>query len=422
METIDYREQIPVRPTCYDVVVSGGGVAGVAAALTAARSGKQTLLIEKSNILGGLGTLGQVNLFVPMCNGRGTQIIFGLCEELAQLSRKYGWAQVPREWANGQPAEPTNVRYCVRYSPVCFAMAMLKFLENSGVNLLLDTIVSAPVMDGRHCRGVIIEGKSGREFIRGKMFIDVTGDGDLMRRAGMQVVVGENFETYMAKAITLESCRQAVESGDIGRAFELSFGGPADLYGHQQPAEIPLWHGTSTDETTAYLLRNQKCLLKKYENTPVNSYELLIPLMPQSRTSCRIAGEYVLRVEDAYRHFDDSVAAICDFDRRDYLYEVPYRTLFQKGYDNIATAGRCAAGTGYGWDVLRVIPPAIITGQAIGNAACLALDTGCGFDSIAVQELQKRQEAQNVRIHFDDALVPDDSVATGEYAPAFGHV
>ena len=118
METIDYREQIPVRPTCYDVVVSGGGVAGVAAALTAARSGKQTLLIEKSNILGGLGTLGQVNLFVPMCNGRGTQIFFGLCEELAQLSRKYGWAQVPREWANGQPAEPTTVRYCVRYSPV----------------------------------------------------------------------------------------------------------------------------------------------------------------------------------------------------------------------------------------------------------------------------------------------------------------
>ena len=58
METLDYREQIPVRPTSYDIVVAGGGVAGVAAALTAARSGKQALLIEKSNILGGLGTLG----------------------------------------------------------------------------------------------------------------------------------------------------------------------------------------------------------------------------------------------------------------------------------------------------------------------------------------------------------------------------
>lgn len=422
METLDYREQILVRPESYDVVVAGGGVAGVAAALTAARSGKRALLIEKSNLLGGLGTLGQVNLFVPMCNGRGTQIIFGLCEELAQLSRKYGWAQVPEEWANGQPAEPTTTRYCVRYSPVCFGMAMLKFLEDSGVELLLDTIVSAPVMEGRHCKGVIIEGKSGREFVRGKMFVDVTGDADLMRRAGMQVVVGENFETYMAKAITLESCRAAAESGDIGRAFELSFGGPADLYGRQQPEGLPTWHGTSTDETTAYLLRNQKCLLKKYEQTPANSYELLIPLMPQSRTSCRIAGEYVLQAEDAYRHFEDSVAAICDFDRRDFLYEVPYRTLFQRGYDNIATAGRCAAGTGYGWDVLRVIPPAIITGQAIGNAACLALDTNCGFDTIDVPELQKRQAAQDVRIHFDDALIPADAAA-GEYAPAaFGHI
>ncbi|MBR4125944.1 MAG: FAD-dependent oxidoreductase, partial [Victivallales bacterium] len=314
------------------------------------------------------------------------------------------------------------VRYCVRYSPVCFAMAMLKFLEESGVDLLLDTIVSAPVMDGKHCRGVIIEGKSGREFIRGKMFVDVTGDGDLMRRAGMQVVVGENFETYMAKAITLESCRNAVESGDIGRAFELSFGGPADLYGHQQPSDQSLWHGVSTDETTEYLLRNQKCLLRKYEKASPNTYELLIPLMPQSRTSCRIAGEYVLRAEDAYRHFEDSVAAICDFDRRDFLYEVPYRTLIQKGYDYIATAGRCAAGAGYGWDVLRVIPPAIITGQAIGNAACLGLDSSCGFDSVDVQALQKRQASQNVMVHFDDILIPADAKGNGEYAPAFGHV
>ncbi len=422
METLDYREQIPVRPESYDVVVAGGGVAGVAAVLTAARGGKRALLIEKSNLLGGLGTLGQVNLFVPMCNGRGTQIIFGLCEELAQLSRKYGWAQVPEEWANGQPATPTTTRYCVRYSAVCFGMALLKLLDDSGVDILLDTIVSSPVMDGRHCRGVIIEGKSGREFIRGKMFIDVTGDGDLMRRAGMQVVIGENFETYMAKAVTVESCRKAAESGDVGRAFELSFAGPANLYGGDQPAGMPTWHGTSTDEVTAYLLRNQRGLLKKYEQTPCGTYDIIIPFMPQSRTSCRIAGEYVLRAEDAYRHFEDSVAAICDFDRRDFLYEVPYRTLIQKGYDNIATAGRCAAGTGYGWDVLRVIPPAIITGQAIGNAACLALDSSRGIDEIAVPELQKRQEAQNVMVHFDDALVPADSATAGEFASADGHV
>ena len=418
MEMLEYKEQIPVRPVEYDVVVAGGGVSGVAAALTAARGGKKALLIEKSNLLGGLGTLGQVNLFVPMCNGRGTQIIFGLCDEFVQLSKTYGWAEITPGWEHGQPAQPTTSRYCVKYSPVFFGMALLKLLVDSGVELLLDTIVSAPVMDGRHCRGVIIEGKSGREFIRGKMFIDVTGDGDLMRRAGMKTVTGENFETYMCKAVTLESCKNAAESGQLFRAFEYCFGGPADLYGHQQPERLPTWHGTSTDETTAYLLRNQMCLLRKYENTPFNTCDLTIPLMPQSRTSCRIAGEYVLKADDAYRHFEDSVAAINDFERRDFLYEVPYRTLFQKGYDNIATAGRCAAGTGYGWDVLRVIPPAILTGQAIGNAACLALDTSRGFDSIEIAQLQKRQEKQNCRVHFDDSLVPAEAALAGEVASA----
>ena len=422
MEILEYSEKIPVRSADYDVVVAGGGVAGVASALTVARKGTKVLLIEKSNLLGGLGTLGQVNLFVPMCNGRGTQIIFGLCDELVQLSKKYGWVQISPGWENGQPSEPTTTRYCVKYSPIFFGMALFKLMEDSGVDFLLDTIVSVPVMDGRHCQGVIIEGKSGREFIRGKMFIDVTGDGDLMRRAGMQTVVGENFETYMCKEVTLESCKNAVESGQIYRAFEYSFGGPADLYGHNQPEGLPTWHGTSTDETTAYLLRNQKCMLKKYESRPINTCDVTIPLMVQSRTSCRIAGEYILKAEDAYRHFEDSIAAICDFDRRDFLYEVPYRTLFQKGYDNIATAGRCAAGTGYGWDVLRVIPPAILTGQAIGNAACLALDTSRGFDSIEVAQLQKRQEAQNCRVHFDDGLIPADVVSSGERASAEGHV
>ena len=70
-----------------------------------------------------------------------------------------------------------------------------------------------------------------------------------------------------------------------------------------------------------------------------------------------------MQESDAYRHFDDSIAAICDFDRRDYLFEVPRRALVRSGWDNLVTAGRSAAGEGYAWDVLRVIPPAIVTGQ-----------------------------------------------------------
>ena len=90
MSGINYSKKLEVKKP-YDVIVAGGGVAGVAAAVTSAKNGLKTLLIEKSNILGGLGTLGLINLFVPMCNGRGKQIIFGLCEKWARMSAEYGF-------------------------------------------------------------------------------------------------------------------------------------------------------------------------------------------------------------------------------------------------------------------------------------------------------------------------------------------
>ena len=95
MNNITLTKKITMKKK-YDVIVCGGGVAGVAAAVTAAKEGFSTLLLEKSNILGGLGTLGLINLFVPMCNGRGKQIIFGLCEKWTRLSAKLGRTASPR--------------------------------------------------------------------------------------------------------------------------------------------------------------------------------------------------------------------------------------------------------------------------------------------------------------------------------------
>ncbi len=423
MESISYTERIPVRAGVYDVIVAGGGVAGVAAALTAVRDGKKALLIEKSTILGGLGTLGLINLFVPMCNGRGRQIIFGLAEEMLRLSIRHGWAMVPSDWRNGQPDHPTEQRYVARFSPAIFALVLREWLEDSGVELLFDCIVSGTVMQGNHCEGVVIDGKSGREFIRGKMFIDATGDGDLMRRAGVPTVTGDNFDFYGAKAISLESCQKAVKTGRIEDAITGISGGTVNLYGKGQPADVPLWHGTSTDSTNQYLSHNQRLMLENVKKLPNEGFEIVtLPGMLQTRTSCRIDGEYTLKADDAYRHFDDSVGAICDFERRDFLYEMPYRLLIHRGFDNIATAGRCASGEGYAWDLLRVIPPAIITGQAIGNAACLALDSGKGIDQVDVPSLQRMQADQNVMVHFDDALIPKDLEHAGEWTNDFGHV
>ena len=101
-KTIVYEKKLQVKKE-YDVIVCGGGVAGVAAAVTSAKNGLSTLLIEKSNMLGGLGTLGLINLFVPMCNGRGKQIIFGLAEKWLRKSVEVGIDFIPSDWKNGEP-------------------------------------------------------------------------------------------------------------------------------------------------------------------------------------------------------------------------------------------------------------------------------------------------------------------------------
>ena len=136
MQQITYTKSIPVKKQ-YDVIVCGGGLAGVAAAVSAAKNGMSTLLLEKSNILGGLGTLGLINFFVPMCNGRGKQIIFGLAEKWLRMSAELSWDTIPEVWENGEPKEPTLTRYTQRYSPAIFAYQLTDELKKSGADSFL---------------------------------------------------------------------------------------------------------------------------------------------------------------------------------------------------------------------------------------------------------------------------------------------
>lgn len=408
MSNVSYVKNLEVKKD-YDVIVCGGGVAGVAAAVTAANNGLKTLLIEKSNILGGLGTLGLINLFVPMCNGRGKQIIFGLCEKWTRLSAEYGFDTIPDEWKNGEPKEYTEVRYIQRYSPYIFAFQLLEEVEKSGADLLYDCIACDPIMEGNVCRGVITESKGGTEYYSCKMLIDTTGDCDVLRRAGVPTVKGANFFTYLGKLVSIDSCRRAVERNNIFDAFTSIAGGPVNLWGDDQPDDVPLWAGLDVDEVTDYLKVNQKLMLENVKKTHKDSREIaMIPLMPQFRTTCHILGDYSLRVDDVYKHFDDSVCAINDFEHRDYLWEVPLRTLCRRDYPNMMTAGRSASGDGYAWDLLRVIPAAIITGQAVGEAVALAIRDGVGVADVNINELQAKLTAENVMVHFPDEYVPED--------------
>lgn len=409
MDTLQFTASIPKRGL-YDVIVCGGGIAGCAAALESARHGKKTLLLEKSTVLGGLATMGLINYFVPMCNGRGTPICRGMAEEFLRLAITYGYDTLDDAWreAGTDVRSDTKRRYDTAYSPYIFAMQLTELLTDAGVKLLFDCVASYPITDGGHCSGIVTDSKSGLEFYGARQVIDTTGDADIVMRAGMPTADGRNFYSYFAREISLESCRRAIESGRAERAVTTISGGSANLYGGGQPEDVPLYMGTSVENVSDYLIRNQRDMLKKLKGDDRLFREVTtLPMMPQFRTTRRLDGDVTIHEEDKYRHFDDSVCAICDFDRRDYLYEIPLRAMTKRGFDNIITAGRSVSADGYAWDVVRVIPPAILTGQAAAAVASQAIDSGCAPYDCDIALLQNTLENENVMIHFDDALISE---------------
>ena len=404
-----------------DVFVAGGGVAGVAAALQAARCKKSVILAEKALKLGGLATTGLINLFVPMCNGRGKQIQFGMAEEFARLSIKYGYGDIPADFVNGEiPEEKKQAylaagkplpRYKTVFDPEIFSLQLTELLTEAGVKLLFDTSVAGveqSAEDPKKSERVVVLNAAGFASYRAKEFIDTTGNADLLAFTGVETKTRGNYHIFAAVEVSLDSCQAAVEAGDIRKAFHDCFGGSINLYGKDQPEDIPLYDGTDPEDVNRYVVDNHRELLSKYKEPGDRKKRAIsvMPGMPQFRTVRRIEGDYVMKEGDEYRHFDDSIAAISDFSRRDFLFEIPYRALTRKEFPNVITAGRSAAGDGFLWDVIRVIPPAILTGQAAGMAASLAIDEGCAISDVDIRALQKGLEEAGVLIHFDDADVP----------------
>jgi len=393
-----------------EIVVAGGGVAGIAAAVEAARSGKKVLLIEKSTQLGGLATIGRINFFVPMCNGRGTQIVKGMADEFLRLSYKYGYSVIPEDWQNGEPGQGNSrQRLMCRYSAPIFSLALMELLHDLRVDVLFDTVITDAAAENGRVKSLTLFNKSGYSLCEGDMFIDATGDADLLHYLGVPTETVGNYHTYYTSLITLESCKAAVEANDIAKMHRRVAGGFANLHGERQPEGKRLWDGTNGDDVSAYLVENQLEMLDKIRDDDRSSRDIpMLPVMPQFRATRRLIGNATLQATDVYRHFEDSVGAICDFERSDAVFEIPYGVMVRDGWENLMAVGRCASAEGYAWDVLRVIPPVILTGQAAGAAVCQALDAGRPVTEIDIPTLQRRLAAEDVMIHFDDSLIPED--------------
>ena len=343
-----------------------------------------------------------------------------MADEMLRLAMKTSWTTVKDSWKYDYPEK--QGRLDGKFSPAIFALALSDMAQNAGVEIYLDTIISGADVEKGHISGIIIDSKSGREYIEADYFVDATGDADLLWRAGVPTVTGGNYFTYYAFGMNFDTMRSALEKQDISAAYRWYMGGRANLYGGGQPENRRLYSGVTKEDVTEYVLENQKLLYESISKEDKNSFDLtLLPVMPQMRTTRRIDGDATFSEKDAYVHFADSVCAINDFDRCDFLYEVRFGTLVKSGFDNVITAGRTASASGYGWDVLRVIPPAILTGQAAGNACSIAIDDGSPIYATDIKKLQNIMEKQNCPVHFDDALVPKDKTKT-EKGEDNGHI
>ena len=391
------------RMPAYDVIVVGGGVSGVAAAVAAARNGAKTLLMEKTVTLGGLATQGLISWYEPLCDGEGKQMIRGIAEELIRLSVKYSFEDMPAEWGgDGRFPRPNFHRYATHYSPYIFALALINYLEENGVALRFDTLATYPDVEDGVCRGILVETVGGREYFPANMVVDATGDATVCDRAGIPTEYGNNFFTYLTHEMTMDDAQKLAQNGDFCTARRWNNVG-SDLEGNGNIGGKIIQVRTA-DDVTEYMVRGGKVALAHLAKKDRFSREVLsAPTMPQFRKIRRIIGESEFDGTEHDRSVDNAVGAMGDFRKSGRRFELPYTTLYNRSVGNLFAAGRIISAKGDGWEITRVIPVAALSGEAAGTAAALCVAQKCTNHELNVSLLQKALADAGNRIHLSDA-------------------
>lgn len=383
----------------YDVAVCGGGFAGISAALAAARQGSKVVLFEKQYMLGGLGTAGLVTIYLPLCDGFGRQVSFGIAEELFRLSILHGAEdKYPENWLDniGTRGEKDK-RFEVQYNAQLFAILAEKLLLDEGVDILYGTYAVGVNVVGSKIKHIITENKSGRFAYEVKSVVDATGDCDIANFAGAPTELFKQGNILAA---------WYYEIGKNG--YNLNMIGYADIPDEEKTAEMKAdskpqrrFSGLDGEELSEQMCLSHQSTYADFLKKRKNDDTLLpatIATIPQIRMTRRIVGEYELSHIEQHKYFEDSIGMISNWKKRGPVYEVPFATLYSSEIKNLICAGRCTSVNETMWDIMRVIPCCAVTGQAAGTAAAMTDD----FSGINIKELQAKLVSAGVVLHEKD--------------------
>lgn len=387
------EEAVPVwRRT--QVLVVGGGAAGISAAISASRLGAAVMLVERCGHLGGLATGGLVILMLTLDDGDGHQVVRGFCQELVDRLEARGaalfpppdergssssglvekWARLGLCWGKG----PHHVRYSVAFDPEELIFLANDLISKAKVDLLFHTHVVRTITEGRKVSGVIVQGRSRRGAILADVVIDATGDGDVFALAG------SSFE--LQKVVPWLWFRL----GNVNdEAFDGS--GPLKIFRTTRPREalVVPWGGSfalteAIDATDVEGLTwgEMACRRKIYDVIKAelrrrpglqHAYISHVATQLDITESRRLIGRKLLTRGELNTHFPDAIACTGNWTHYREFYEIPYSCLLPVDFDNLLAAGRCISVSHVVHHSTKEIPACMATGEAAGVAAALAL-------------------------------------------------
>ncbi len=443
---LEPAKRIPVFGT-YDVVVCGGGPAGIASAIASARNGAKTLLIEQGGALGGMGTLGEVPSFCPFGKGKRTAIT-GIGLEAVERLKKAGGLGVTADAIPWVVKDPEKLK--VIYD---------EMVSESGAKLLFFTFVSGVIKQKDKISYVLIENKSGRQAVAAKIFIDATGDADVAAAAGCAFSKGDKRGIMQAASLCFRSIgiekkkyykfsraidarggakewwASLVKKGKLAKIDKTEYRGlgsqeiyPGSLghnFGHVYFAD-----GTNAKDLTRVMVSGRKLAQsfveygRKHIPGMKNAKIVATGALPGIRETRRIKGAYELTLDDYLnaRHFPDDIAVYDytidvhnatsnkkeaqKFDKDFYslwlkkgqTYGISFRSLLPQGVSNLLVAGRSISSDRMMNGSVRVMPACFATGQAAGTAAALSAGEKTVPGKLDIRFLRQRLEKQVARI------------------------